>query len=307
MKFPFLMGQPKTSGAFYNRALDLYNQGQYAKALEDLAKAKELNASMAEVYYTEGLCYQKLEDWEAAKKAFQDTLKRNANDTDALYNLARLYYNEGELDIAQAYLEQAEALLSPTEDPMVMGLMAYIAEDQGDLKLAESLYQRVLAVNPESADTWYYLGKLRIAVQDYPNALEALNQSETLDATNPEVPYELSLCYAKLGQWNDTIEACNRVLTISPTFTKAYNQLGLAHYCTNQFEEAVHNYEKALSIDPDYITALNNLAYTYEKLEQYSKAVEAFSTYIHHLPVTSPERKDVIDHVAILQQKMQSA
>lgn len=306
MKFPFLTGQPKTSGAFYNRALDLYNQGQYAKALEDLAKARELNASMAEVYYTEGLCHQKLENWDAAKKAFQDCLKRNASDTDALYNLARLYYNEDELDIAQAYLEQAEALLAPTEDPMVLGLMAYIAESQGNTQGAEDLYNRVLALNPESSQTWFYLGKLRIQTGDYPNAASALQHASELDPTNPEIPYEQSLCFAKLGQWEETINACKRVLDLSPNYTKAYNQLGLACYCSNQFEEALHHYEKALSIDPDYITALNNLAYTYEKLEMYAKAVESFSAYIQHLPATSPERKDVNEHIAILQQKLAS-
>lgn len=304
MKFPFLTLKPNTAAALYNKALDLYTQGQFEKALDHLAKAKGLDAGMGEIYYTEGLCYQKLENWEAAKKAFQETLKHNASDTDALYNLARLYYNEDELDIALAYLEQAEALLSPNEDPMILALMAYIADGQGNPQLAMTLYNRTLAINPDSAQTWFYLGKIQIQLQSYPEALESLQKAASLDSNDPEIPYELSLCYAKLGQWDQTIASCKDVLAINPEFTKAYNQLGLAYYCTNDFEHALENYQNALKIDPEYITALNNLAYTYEKLEQYNKAVESFSAYLTHLAPTSPERKDVLEHITLLQQKI---
>lgn len=301
--FPFLK-QAKTAERHYNDSLDLYQAGEYGKALQELDKAEAINPQMAEIHYTKGLCYQQMGQTEEAKQAFQQALSINPDDADTLYNLARIYYIEEDLDVAQAYCEQANNLVGPAGDEQVSYLMGLIHEQQGNTEEAIRCYEQSLSINTEQVLVGTFLAKLYVKQQDYAKAIDLLRTMAELDPNNLEVFYELSLCLAKVGEWEETIRFCKRVIEIDPAYTKGYNQLGLAMYCTNRLEEAVENYNKALQIDPDYATAINNLAYTYEKMQQYDKAIKQFESYLRFTEERPDEKAEIEEHIELLKRKM---
>jgi tetratricopeptide (TPR) repeat protein len=302
--FLFFKQQHKSAERYYNDALDLYQAGEYEKALQELSRGESAPGNLTEIHYTKGLCYQQLDKPEEAKLAFQQALSINPEDVDALYSLARIHYNEDDPDVALAYAELAESISSPNGDEQVSYLLGLIYEQQGRVEDAIRSYEFSLSINPEQVLVGIFLSKLYVKSQDYAKAIELLRAMAEHDPNNLEVFYELSLCLAKVGEWEETIKYCKRVIEIDPKYTKGYNQLGLAMYCTNRLEEAVDNYERALVIDPTYATAINNLAYTYEKMQKYEKAIEKFQMYLPYTEERPDEKTELEEHIELLKRKM---
>lgn len=301
---PFL--KSKTADEYYNRAIDLYQNKEYQKAISFLSKAEAKAHDPTAALYTKGLCYQELGDTQKAKEAYQKVLTIIPEDTDTLYNLSRLYYNEEDLDTALAYAEQAIDMIEDNGDEMIYYLLALIYEQQNRVEDAIRYYEQTIDLDPAHIEAGGFLSKLYIKQQDYPKAISILKNMVEYNPDNLQFNYELALCLAKIGEWEDTVKYCRRVIEIDPAFVKAYNQLGLALYCMERLNEAVESYKKALEIDPKYATALNNLAYTYEKLQDYSNAIEKFSEFLtlKGYEESSAERMELEEHIALLKRKI---
>jgi tetratricopeptide (TPR) repeat protein len=69
---------PKVENA-YNRAVDLFNAGEYKDALPHLKRAVEINPSFAETYYLLGICEFSEGNISGAKTAFQQYLRLAPN------------------------------------------------------------------------------------------------------------------------------------------------------------------------------------------------------------------------------------
>lgn len=306
----FSFFKPKTVEMQYNDAVDLYQAGKYKEAIHKLSKIQAKGANFLALYYTKGLCYQGIGDDQLAKESYKSALALNPDDPDTLYNLARLYYNENDLETALAYAEQAQDITKDNGDELVEYLLGLIYEQQNRTEDAILAYERSLTINPKQLLAAIFLGKLCMKIQDFPKAIAILKDAVEQDPLNLEVNYDLALCLAKVGEWEDTIRYCKRVIEIDPGYAKAYNQLGLALYCTERLEEAVESYQTALRTDPCFSTALNNLAYTYEKMQNYEKAIEAFTEYLAlkenqtSEPMPIEERMQVEEHITILKRKL---
>ncbi len=304
--FSKLLGliKPKSPETLYNQSLDLYDRGRYDKALKTLRKAIKQKPDLAIVHYTQGLCHEKLGDLESAKKAFQTCLQYDPQDQDCLYNLARILYNQQELETAMAYAEYADSLVEDPGDDQIAYLLGLIYEEIGDHPLAIAAYKKSLAINPEQIIAGLFLGKLYLQLQQVDEAIDLLRQLAESDPGHLEVNYELAMSLAKKNQWEEAIGYFQRVIEIDSTYITAYNQLGLCFYCTDRLPEAVDCYERALSFQPDYATVINNLAYTYEKMKQYDKAIEKFKAYRPFVEDQPGELVELDEHILLLEQKL---
>jgi tetratricopeptide (TPR) repeat protein len=69
---------PKAENA-YNKAVDLFNEGDFPGALPHLKKAVEINPSFADTYYLLAICEFSAENYKAAKEAFQKYMQLDPN------------------------------------------------------------------------------------------------------------------------------------------------------------------------------------------------------------------------------------
>lgn len=306
LKSPKLLFLSKFDAAqwYYNYGLDLYEEENYKQALKEFRKGYHKNPEYALLPYMIGLCYQKLEEFDKAKEAFQETLSLTPEDTDALYNLARLYYNENNLEKALSYAELADRLADEPGDDLISCLLGLVYEALGRSEDAIKAYEKSLSLNLDQPDIGLFLGQLYTKQQDYPKTIELYRKLLEVNPNHLALNYEISLCLAKVGDWEETIRYCKKVTELDPAFSKAYNQLGLAYYCTERLQEAVDTYQKALEIDPTYATVHNNMAYTYEKMQQYDKAITKFKDYLSFRMDHVEERIEIEEHIALLQQKL---
>ncbi|WP_055146599.1 tetratricopeptide repeat protein [Jiulongibacter sediminis] len=143
--------------------------------------------------------------------------------------LANLLVKKGELEKAQ------ENYLKSTQfDKSMYGVwMALIEIDTklGDAEAMAKHAQEAADYFPNQAFFWYHLGYGNVLLENYEEAIYALEEAQFLSFDNKEL---LKHIYTLLGD--------------------SYNQ-------TKQYTEAEKAYDDALKIDPDYLPVLNNASY----------------------------------------------
>ncbi|MGN6740741.1 type IV pilus biogenesis/stability protein PilW [Dyella sp.] len=95
-----------------------------------------------------GVCQLKSSSVVAAQQDFRDALKKNPNNSEALFQLAKLLFDSGDAFRARAFLQRFDALGQPSPDAYRLG---YLIESRlGNTDAAQSYRQRLLSQFPDS-------------------------------------------------------------------------------------------------------------------------------------------------------------
>jgi tetratricopeptide (TPR) repeat protein len=165
-------------------------------------------------YYAQGN-RQKAE--EEARRA----LELRPDCLDAFINLSQFAYNDGKLDSAIEYLENARSAL--TDGPQYRGYLSRICGDLGtlyaerkDYELAESLLRRAVEVKPDPQN-WFTLGNYYFDRGRYAEALEMYELTGAATSKN-YAPLRLKLgrTYDRLGQTQRARDEYNKYLDLAP-------------------------------------------------------------------------------------------
>jgi tetratricopeptide (TPR) repeat protein len=159
----------------------------------------------------------------------------------------------------------------------------------GELSMAEDLYRKVLAKDPNNADALHLLGLichqhanyvdaeslLREAIKNDPNAaffyinlgntLKACGKSEDaivqyrnairIDPSIAEAHYNLANELQELKEFEDAIQSYRTAVRLNPGLADAYFNMGKALKELESTEEAIISIKKAIELRPDYAEA----------------------------------------------------
>ncbi len=192
------------------------------KALEALKKAYELYPNNKEVIYSLGDMYDKLRDFDEAEKLYLKILDMEPGNMDNYYVVAEFYKRyaggkeeEGEETGVKTPYEKAEEMYlrrieADPENPQGYSYAArfYELPPRNDFDSAKKFYDKLIKLNPDSAEAWLSKGVNRwaksfrvpnlskeIRLESALEGLEALNKAKELDPDYPE-PYSwLSVIY----------------------------------------------------------------------------------------------------------------
>ena len=184
---------------------------------------------------------------------YNETLLRDPNDADALYNLGNTFRDKGKLDQAVRCYEQGLQVelaelrrAHQSQHKIIPGALNHlynnlgnILEKQGKLNEAIQNYREAVKFKPDFARGYYNLG----------NALLSKGQ-----------PDEAADCYLKAVQ-------------IKPDFIEAHNNLGNILRSQHKFEEAVKHYRQVLKYDPFSPLVHCNIGVALGALGKYNEAV----------------------------------
>ena len=150
----------------YQKANDLYEAGDYEKALAMFNKFIELQPDLYSVRINVGNCYVKLREYDKAIQEFEFVLnKLNEEETDlkgsvvaaSLYaSLGELYLDQGKLEEAKEYFEKSIAI-----DPSDYALAYNVAEilfNSGKTDEAINYYNLAIKTNPAWPNSYLKLG-----------------------------------------------------------------------------------------------------------------------------------------------------
>jgi tetratricopeptide (TPR) repeat protein len=164
--------------------------------------------------------------------------------------------------------------------------LGYVLAAQGRTAEAIEHYQKVLEINPHSAEAhlnWGILlarqGRTAEAIEHYQKALE-------IDPDYADADNNLGTVFLNQGRLDEAAEYCHRALEANPSLAEAHNNLGILLAKQGRTAGAIGQFQKAFEIKPDYAEAHYNLANIFtaqgrwdEAIGQFQKALEIKPDY----------------------------
>jgi len=153
-----------------------YQHGQLGVALEELNTAVSADRSYAPAYDALALVYMELKEDDQAEGNFRQALKLNPNSSETKNNYGLFLCQRGkEKEGLRQFLDALKNPLYTTPDVAYKNA-GMCARRGGDIKGAESYFQRAVKLNPRQTQALYGLAETNFAHDDYPAAKEYLSR-----------------------------------------------------------------------------------------------------------------------------------
>ena len=178
------------------------------------------------------LYFEKLKNFEEAKKAFLVSVFINYYQASGWYNLGKIYH---------------EYLINFQE--------------------AEFCYRQSLENNPEWISVWYNLGKLyQDNLNDADKAMEAYEKCIELDPEHYKSWTNLGILQKNKGDYEKAKKSYRKAIELNSGNYLAHNNLGLLFLDQNEISMAEEQFRESIRVNSKYSDGYNNLAYLqYEK------------------------------------------
>jgi len=155
-------------------------------------------------------------------------------------------------------------------------LLGWIAQERGQLDVAERHYRDAATLLPKDPTTHYRLARLLNQMGRTDEAILAYQRVLELHAEHLPSLLDLAALNERLGQYSQAARYLRQVLRINPQHLDALTSLATVLLRRGDFAEAERLYREALKITPDHIPAKTNLAVI---LTQSGRQLEALGHY----------------------------
>ena len=278
---------PSDPRVFYTSALLATDRDDMAGAIKDFHEALRRDPTMLDAWRDLGLVFVKLQRWPEAVEAFSELARRQSDSVEAAYFHALALFNNGQ--VAEAEKEVRRALRINAGAAEADTLLGVILASRGNAnsEASEALMQAV-ALNPNSFDANFYLGRVEYALRDYAGAAKSLRAAVNLNPRHAEARFFLGTVLEAAGDSKAALAEYQELVKLEPD--SSMGQLGLGALLVKQgkTEEAIGALKRAISLDPKSFEAYWALGRALALAERYAEAVEAFRA----ATTLSPNRSD---------------
>lgn len=302
----------------YETALDLFDQGQYDKALAQIEKAIQKAPENPDYYSTKGVFLHRMNDPIRAIEAYQVALQVAPDHCFSHYNLGLIYMRQNK--ILQAISEWEAVIKIKPNDVDAIFNIAVALSHLGKSKQSIPFYEKVLKLQPEHVQAHQNLGVIFRDEGDYTRAKYHLNRLKDLDSTYIEVvESEIIKCeeqefLSKLAEHKQSFdeqqledhgdlsvalmaiieedfdkanEHVTEFLKSNPDDVQAQTILGQAQAGLSRTSDAIATFMRIVSEHPENVDALFHLGNIFLGLGELEKALDYFSR-VHRLSAEYP-------------------
>ncbi len=263
----------------FSKALDLYNRGDYRKALhkfEDLIENNEspenLDLQTIELYACEahvGLSkyYSDGGDLESAVDEMEKAVALKPNFADLRYNLGNLHFKIGNTDKAVVNLRKSLEI-NPKffKARVILSKLLLAGNDiegcSRELSTAEEVCPNFYREKLNELNQ-----ALRISGKDA-NVEKLYTEILEEKPTSAQLSRELAVEAIHNGNNTEAIRELKKAIALNPDYPDLHNYLGIAYGNNGMLDDSIEEFERALKINPYYMKARLNMALAmYEKGE----------------------------------------
>jgi len=131
---------------------------------------------------------------------------------------------------------------------------------EGDPARAEALLKKATEVEPQSATSYFELGKFYTARKEYPKAIAAYRKAVDLDPNSPDPRFNLGFLYAQTKDYAAAEAAFLRAISLAPPYLdEVYYNLAMVQHRMGRHQESLKNLERALEANPNNAKAKEQL------------------------------------------------
>jgi tetratricopeptide (TPR) repeat protein len=148
---------------------------------------------------------------------------------------------------------------------------------QGDLKAAQTAFEKVTEVDPQNPDGWVNIGRDALQEGDVARARAVLEKALALNPDLARAHFFYAGVLRQEGNYEGAAQHLTKVLAQYPRDRVALNNLGRVLFLERKYVDAVKILQQVLAVDPEDLQAHYNLMLCYNGLgdEKMSKEHQA--------------------------------
>ena len=200
-----------------------------------------------------------------ADASFQQALRGDPSSAEALYGVGSVYLNQNKNDAAREAFERTVKLQASYPDtlPDAWNNLGVIATREGRIDEAIQHFQKALQLNPHSLPALDNLGNAYRLQKRWDEAHRVLERALEFAPEDPEANYSIGMIYAQSNDTAKAYEYLQRALKVRPVYPEALNNLGVLYLLTQRKDEAIASFEQCIRVAPAFDQAYLNLARVY--------------------------------------------
>jgi tetratricopeptide (TPR) repeat protein len=249
---------PKFIDALLNRANTCYELKEYFRSISDLERAISIKPDTSVTYFTLGLTYTKMREFNKALNAFdkasQYTLPSQKEQRQELsVNHAIVQYYLKNFEAAKTELQQASKLND--REPNIYNTLALIEIELGHYAEAMNFINEAIRLDPKQS---YYVNNRGyiFLLQDAMASAEAdINNSISKDPNNAWAYRNKGIYYLKRNDFASAERLLKQSLNMDPFVDKIYFYLGQAYLKNGKNELACESFKKSNEQNDKMVTA----------------------------------------------------
>ncbi len=164
---------------------------------------------------------------------------------------------------------------------------------RGELKEAIELYQRALEIDPSYADGHFDLAVALTGVGQLQAAVEQFQTGLEFDPKNANARYLLGVVHARRGEIGKAVDEFRQSLSLSPGQRRVHFDLGSALVMQGNLDEAVNHFRQAIAIRPDFAQAHDQLGRVLAARDRLSDAIQEFREAVRLQPEFAEAHEDL--------------
>jgi Flp pilus assembly protein TadD len=186
---------------------------------------------------------------------------------------------------------------------------------QGDLVGAEQAFLRATEIDPQNADGWTNVGRVRVQEGSTESAKEVLQKALALKPGLARANFFYARVLKEEGKYDEAAKTLQDVLAQYPKDRVVHNELGRVLFLQKRYNDAIKELQQTLAIDPEDLQANYNLMLCYTGLGDEVRANEHRDRYLRFKadessqaltgayrqahPEDNNERQPIHEHVSV--------
>lgn len=230
----------------------------------------------------QALLYKNQGEWAKALGLYEQVLKSQPSNLDALYGVSIAAIRLDNHTLAIDLLSKA-IKANPNQLPLY-ALLGDVLLHVHDYEEAIVNYQLVLRVEPQNTEVLFKCGNAWRSLKLYEMALECYGSLLQIEPDHLDGLYYAGVMLYFLNQYEAAFRKFKRVVELNPKHVNAFNELGVLYQHFNQNSQALACYEQALQLVPDHVLALYNRGNVLRLLNRPAEAIKSYDEVLRAMP-----------------------
>ena len=151
---------------------------------------------------------------------------------------------------------------------------------QGQLALAQAVYEKILEIQPGNVDALHLLGVIAAQMQNPRKAVELIDQAIALNPNSAAAYNNRGSALKELGRFEEALADYDRAIAIEAAYAEAHFNRGVVLYELKQLAAALASYAQAIAVKPDFAGAYYNRGIVLRELRQFEAALASYDRAI---------------------------
>jgi predicted O-linked N-acetylglucosamine transferase (SPINDLY family) len=258
------------------------DKGNLEVAADCYRKAVDVDPLSIDARVNLGFALVELRRYVEAQPILEEAVRLDPNSHDAFFLLGTAQNALGSRDLAIAAWRRAISR-KPDFQTCRKALVQALVES-GEIEAARLIVCDGLALAPDSADLYYYLGNIDASREAFESAAESYEKALARNPSFAEAHQALGEALKRQGKFEAAIESHRRSVTLNPGSADARARLAAVLHDHGQLDNAVACYRQALALDAEHAEVYVNMGYALQQLGQLAAAVESYGMAIKLRP-----------------------